>query len=63
MYREDERIWRENVKYLIKKFSIKYCEIIQRCKRSKEKEIREQLEKELNTNKKDIQKIKEMEGK
>jgi exonuclease III len=63
MYREDKRIWWENVKYLIKKFSIKYCGIIQRCKKGKERDIREQLEKELNMNEKDIQKIKEIEGK
>ena len=62
MYSEDKRIWWENVKYLVKKFTIKYCKLIQMCKRKKEREIREKLEKELNENGKDIQKIKELEG-
>lgn len=63
MYEEDKRIWWENVKFLIKKFSIKYCSLIQKCKRYKEREIKERLEMELNKENKDIQKIKEMEGK
>jgi len=28
MYSEDKRIWWENVKYLVKKFIIKYCKLI-----------------------------------
>ena len=63
MYEEDKRIWWENVKFLIKKFSIKYCSLIRKCKRYKEKEIKESLEVELNKEYKDIQKIKEMEEK
>lgn len=63
MYEEDKRIWWENVKFLIKKFSIKYCSIIRKCKRYKEREIKENLEKEMNKDNKDIQKIKEMEEK
>ena len=63
MYEEDKRIWWENVKFLIKKFSIKYCSVIRKCKRYKEKEIKESLEVELNKENKEIQKIKEMEEK
>lgn len=58
MYKEDKRIWWENVKFLIKQFSIKYCSILQKCKRCKEREIKECLEMELNKENKDIQKIK-----
>ncbi len=46
MYTEDKRIWWENVKYLVKKFTITYCKLIQRSKRNKKREIREKLEKE-----------------
>ncbi|KAK2816439.1 hypothetical protein Q7C36_022710 [Tachysurus vachellii] len=63
MYEEDKRIWWENVKFLIKKFSIKYCSLTQKCKRYKEREMKASLEKELNKENKDIQKIKEIEGK
>ncbi len=56
MYREDKRILWENVKYLIRKYTVKYCGIVQRCKKGKEREIREQLEKEINKNEKDLQK-------
>ncbi len=58
MYREDKRILWENVKYLIRKYTVKYCGIVQRCKKGKEREIREQLEKEMKKNEKDLQKIK-----
>lgn len=62
LYTEDKRIWWENVKYLIKKFTIKYCARIQKCKRSKEKEIRKELKEQLEGNRSNIQKIKELEG-
>jgi len=63
IYEENKRIWWENVKFLIKKFSIKYGSIICKCKKYKEKEIKESLEEELNKGNKDVQKIKEMEEK
>ncbi|MGL4945368.1 MAG: endonuclease/exonuclease/phosphatase family protein [Fusobacteriaceae bacterium] len=62
MYTEDKRIWWENVKYSIKKFTIKNCTLIQKSKSSKEREIRKKLKEELEGNGNDIQKIKELEG-
>lgn len=57
MYVEDKRIWWENVKYEIKKFSIKYSKTVQRVKRKKEKEIRMELREEQQKRSGDIQKI------
>nr|BAC82613.1 pol-like protein [Danio rerio] len=63
IYNEDKRMWWENVKYLVKKFTIKYCRQLQNCKKYKEKELKEKLENELkNENGKNIQKIKELQG-
>lgn len=43
---------------------MKYCSLIQKSNKRKERELREKLEKaQLNENGKVIQKIKEMEGK
>ncbi len=63
MYNEDKRIWWENVKYLVKKFTINYCKLINKCKKNKERELRQNLNKELDKAEKSIQKIKEIEGK
>ncbi len=63
MYLENKSLWWENVKFLIKNFSFKYCSLIQKCKRYEENKMRESLEMELNKENKDIQKIKEIEGK
>lgn len=63
MYSEDKRLWWENVKFLVKKISIEYSSVIQKCKRQREKIMREALEKELKQSKNDIQKVKELEGK
>lgn len=63
MYVEDKRIWWENVKYEIKKFSIRYSKTIQRVKRRKEKEIRKELREEENKRDGDIQKITVLEEK
>lgn len=45
MYIEDKRIWWENTKYLVKTFTIKYCKLIEKSKRNKERELREKLKK------------------
>lgn len=37
MYVEDKIIWWENVKFLVKKITIKYCMLKQKCKKNKEK--------------------------
>lgn len=63
MYIEDKRIWWENVKYLVKKHTIKYCRLIEKCKRQNEKEIRENLDKELNQERKEMEMIKELDDK
>lgn len=60
MYLEDKRIWWENLKFLLKKITISYCVLKQKCKKNKEKEIRERLEKQVNDETEDIQKIKEI---
>lgn len=63
MYEEDKRIWWENVKHLVKKHTVKLCGLIEKCKRHNVKDIRENLEKELNQREKDMSKIKELEDK
>lgn len=60
MYVEDKRIWWENVKFLVKKITIKYCTLKHKCKRNKEKRIRERLEKQIDDEVQDVQKIKEI---
>lgn len=60
MYVEDKRIWWENVKFLVKKITIKYCTLKHKCKRNKEKKIRERLEKQIDDEVQDVQKIKEI---
>lgn len=60
MYVEDKRIWWENVKFLVKKITIKYCMLKQKCKKNKEKKIRERLEKQIDNEVQDVQKIKEI---
>lgn len=57
MYWEDKRLWWENVKYEIKKYSIKYSRLIQKVKRSKEKEIRDKLKEELNKEEVNVQNV------
>lgn len=63
MYWEDKRLWWENVKYEIKKYSIKYSRLIQKVKRSKEKEIRDKLKEELNKEEVNVQNVIIMEEK
>lgn len=46
MYLEEKRIWWDNVKLDIKNFSIQYCKSLRKAKKSKEMEIRIELEKE-----------------
>lgn len=40
MYKEDKRIWWENVKFLIKKYSIKYSILKNKCKKTNSKRIK-----------------------
>lgn len=47
MYMEDKRQWWENVKYRIKKYSINYCNLLQKVEKTKEKEVRRTLKEEL----------------
>lgn len=63
MYVEDKRLWWENVKFLIKQHTIQYCRLIEKGKRCILNETRENLEKELKQNDKDMVKIKELEDK
>uniref|UniRef100_A0A8C2FGH2 exodeoxyribonuclease III n=1 Tax=Cyprinus carpio TaxID=7962 RepID=A0A8C2FGH2_CYPCA len=62
MYMEDKRQWWENVKYDIKKYSMNYCNLLQKVKRTKEREIRRTLKEELNKNEVDVQKVIEIEN-
>lgn len=59
---EDKRQWWENVKYEIKKYSINYCHLLQKVKRTKEKELRRKLKEELNKNEVNVQKVIKMEN-
>lgn len=59
---EDKRQWWENVKYEIKKYSINYCHLLQKVKRTKEKELRRTLKEELNKNEVNVQKVIKMEN-
>ncbi len=63
MFVEDKRMWWENVKFLIKNHTIQFCRELEKCKRYTEKETRENLEKELHQNEKNMSKIKELEDK
>ncbi len=47
MYEEDKRVWWDNVKYEIKKYSIKYSSLIQNIKRKEELTVRNVLKEEL----------------
>lgn len=62
MYAEDKRIWWENTKFLIKKFSIKYCKFRQKCKNTIKGKVQQSLRMELNKENKDMRKIMELQG-
>ncbi len=69
MYEEDKRVWWDNVKYEIKKYSIKYSSLIQNIKRKEELTVRNVLKEELQKENGDIEtilvyenRLKEIEG-
>lgn len=57
MYEEDKRVWWDNVKYEIKKYSIRYSGLIQMTKRKEEQSVRKVLKEELQKEKGDIETI------
>lgn len=61
MYLEDKRIWWENVKYEIKKFSIKYSKCVQKARKAKEMRLRKTLREELKKEQVNTQRIVELE--
>ncbi|MGL5245458.1 MAG: endonuclease/exonuclease/phosphatase family protein, partial [Sarcina sp.] len=63
MYLEDKRIWWENVKYEIKKYSIKCSKVMRKAKNAREQGIRDSLRKETKEKEIDVQKIIELEEK
>lgn len=57
MYFEDKRLWWQNVKYEIRKYSINHSKLVQKVKKAKELEIRKKLRKETNKSEVNIKQI------
>lgn len=57
MFEEDKRVWWDNVKYEIKKYSLRYSRLKQKIKRGEEVAVRNILKEELQKDNGDIETI------